>query len=71
MDPSTLLALNARDIDGRLAMHPDVDWRNAWEGGRVRRHEQVRDYWIRQWAAIEPTVEPVGFWTDCEGSARW
>jgi ketosteroid isomerase-like protein len=61
-------AFNARDIDGVLAaMHPDVDWPNGWEGGRVRGHEQVRDYWTRQWAAIDPTVEPVGFWTDREG----
>jgi ketosteroid isomerase-like protein len=61
-------AFNARDIEAVLAaMHPDVDWPNGWEGGRVRGHDQVRDYWTRQWAAIDPTVEPVGFSTDREG----
>jgi ketosteroid isomerase-like protein len=61
-------AFNARDIDAVLAaMHPDVDWPSGWEGGRVRGHDQVRDYWTRQWAAIDPAVEPVGFWTDREG----
>ena len=47
-------------------MHPDVDWPNGWEGGRVRGHDEVRDYWTRQWAAIDPTVEPVGFSIDRE-----
>ena len=61
-------AFNARDIDAALAlMHPDVDWPNGWEGGRVRGREAVRDYWTRQWAAIDPRVEPTGFETDDEG----
>lgn len=52
-------AFNARDIDSMLAaMTPDVDWPNGWEGGRVVGREQVRDYWERQWAAVDPTVEP-------------
>ena len=55
----TYEAFNARDIDAVLAvMHPEVDWPNAWEGGRVHGHDQVRDYWTRQWAEIHPTVEP-------------
>ena len=52
-------AFNARDVDELLtAMTPDVDWANGWEGGRVVGQEQVRDYWERQWAAIDPHVEP-------------
>ena len=52
-------AFNARDIDGVLgAMTDDVDWPNAWEGGRLRGREAVRDYWTRQWAEIDPRVEP-------------
>ena len=35
---------------------PDVDWPNAWEGGRLRVPEAVREYWTRQWAAIDPSV---------------
>jgi ketosteroid isomerase-like protein len=56
---------NARDIDGVLAhLAPDVDWPNAWEGGRVHGHDEVRDYWTRQWRSIDGTVEPAGFERD-------
>ncbi len=59
---------NARDIDAVLAaMTDDVDWPNAWEGARVHGHEEVRDYWTRQWAAIDPHVTPVGFQTRAGG----
>lgn len=52
-------AFNARDVDTCLAaMTPDVDWANGWEGGRVVGHDAVRDYWERQWAAIDSTAEP-------------
>ena len=65
---NTYNAFNARDIDAVLAvMHPDVDWPNGWEGGRVYGHQEVRDYWTRQWMAIDPHVEPVGFDTDETG----
>jgi nuclear transport factor 2 (NTF2) superfamily protein len=61
-------AFNARDSDGVLAaLADDVDWPNAWEGGRLHGHEAVRDYWTRQWAAIDPHVEPVGFETLTDG----
>lgn len=61
-------AFNTRDLDACLAaMHPEVDWPNGWEGGRVHGHEGVRDYWTRQWAAIDPSVEPVGFDIDDDG----
>ena len=50
---------NARDIDAVLAsMTEDVEWPNGWEGGFVYGHEGVRDYWTRQWAALDPHVEP-------------
>jgi hypothetical protein len=42
-------------------MDPDVDWPNAFEGGRVRGHAEVRAYWTRQFAQIDPHVEPVRF----------
>jgi hypothetical protein len=41
-------------------MSEDVDWPNAWEGGRVHGRDAVRDYWTRQWSEIDPTVEPKG-----------
>ncbi len=53
---------NARDADGVLtAMPPDVAWPNGWEGGWVHGREAVREYWTRQWAEIDPHVEPVEF----------
>ncbi|GAB3962746.1 nuclear transport factor 2 family protein [Spirosoma harenae] len=61
-------AFNARAIDAVLAtMHPDVDWPNGWEGGRVIGHEAVHDYWTRQWAEIDPHVEPLRCHTDETG----
>ena len=64
----TYAAFNARDVDATLAaMHPDVDWPNGMEGGRVRGHPAVRDYWRRQWGRIDPHVEPRGFATDERG----
>jgi len=52
-------AFNAREIDWLLAqMTEDVDWPNAWEGGRVIGRAAVREYWTRQWATIDPRVEP-------------
>lgn len=55
-------AFNRRDIDTILRhLAADVDWPNAWEGGRAIGHDAVRDYWTRQWAAIDPTVEPEAF----------
>jgi hypothetical protein len=59
---------NARDIDAVLAhLASDVDWPNGWEGGYVKGHEEVREYWTRQWAEIDGTVTPVGFATGPDG----
>lgn len=53
-------AFNSRDIETALAaMTDDVDWPNAWEGGRVHGREGVRSYWTRQWAELDSWVEPV------------
>ena len=55
-------AFNDRDIDAVLAqLAEDVDWPNAWEGGRVTGRDAVRDYWTRQWAAIDSRVEALAF----------
>ena len=54
----TYAAFNARDIDGALsAMHVAVDWPNGMEGGMVRGHAAIREYWTRQWRLIDPRVE--------------
>jgi ketosteroid isomerase-like protein len=53
---------NARDVDAILpSLAPDVEWPNGWEGGYVHGRDAVRDYWTRQWRAIDSTVTPVDF----------
>jgi hypothetical protein len=55
-------AFNERDLDFMmLLLHPDVDWPNGMEGGRVRGHQAVREYWTRQWDIIDPIVKPQRF----------
>ena len=62
-------AFNARDIAAALKlMHPEVDWPNAWEGGRVVGHEAVAEYWTRQFKEISSTVEPERFDHEPDGS---
>jgi ketosteroid isomerase-like protein len=61
-------AFNARDLDGALsAMQPDVEWPNGMEGGTVHGRAGVREYWTRQWAMINPHVDPVSFALDEAG----
>jgi ketosteroid isomerase-like protein len=62
-------AFNTRDIDAAVGlMHADVDWPNAWEGGRVVGRDAVRDYWMRQFEAISSQVEPESFAEEPDGS---
>jgi|SRR5277367_2856951 len=65
---SVYQSFNARDIPAVLArMHPNVDWPNGMEGGRVVGHSNVRDYWERQWQVVDPRVEPVRIEEDESG----
>ena len=53
-------AFNSRDLDTALTtMRPDVRWPKAFEGDFVTGHDQIREYWTRQWGEINPNVEPV------------
>jgi hypothetical protein len=62
------VAFNARDVDAVLAeTTADVDWPNAWEGGRVHGRAGIREYWRRQWEAIDPSVEATGFEVRADG----
>ena len=66
---SAYRAFNARDMEGALAqMHADVDWPNAWEGGRVRGRDAVREYWRRQFATVSTQAEPERFTAEPDGS---
>jgi hypothetical protein len=61
-------AFNARDIDAALATTAvDVDWPNGWKGGREHGHDAVREYWLAQWAEINPQVEPLAVRTRPDG----
>lgn len=61
-------AFNRRDAETLLAMmHPDVDWPNTVEGGRVRGRDGVREYWRKQWLTIDPRVEPLAFQDNKQG----
>lgn len=64
-------AFNSRNIDEALStFHAQVEWPKAFEGGYVQGHEEIRKYWTRQWAEINPTVEPVGFTERPNGSVE-
>ncbi len=53
---------NDRNIDKALStMHSDVQWPKAFEGGYVVGHNEIREYWTRQWSEINPNVEPIEF----------
>jgi hypothetical protein len=59
---------DARDIETVFAaMHKDVTWVNGMEGGYVHGRDGGRGYWTRQWAMIDPHVEPVAFSSGPEG----
>lgn len=51
---------NARDIDAVLAsLADDVVWANGIDGGHIHGRGAVREYWTRQWATIQPRVDPL------------
>jgi ketosteroid isomerase-like protein len=65
----TYRAFNERDVEAVLqTMAPDVDWPNAWEGGRVAGRDAVRDYWTRQFREISSRVEPESFTEEPDGA---
>jgi ketosteroid isomerase-like protein len=64
----TYAAFNARNIDAALAMmSSDVVWPNGMEGGVVRGHKGIREYWTRQWGLINPKVEPLTIREEADG----
>lgn len=53
---------NARDIEKVLAsLDENVTWANGMEGGHVQGRADVRSYWTRQWAMVDPHVDPISF----------
>jgi hypothetical protein len=61
-------SFNARDLEAALAaMHTNVIWANGMQGGHVHGRSGVREYWTRQWAALDTRAEPLRFSTDGDG----
>jgi SnoaL-like domain len=59
---------NARDMESVLeALDEAVIWANGMEGGHVHGRDGVRGYWTRQWALVNPRVEPAGFSVGTDG----
>lgn len=55
-------SFNERNIDKALStMQPHVQWSKAWEGGYISGHQEIMEYWSRQWTEINPKVKPIGF----------
>jgi hypothetical protein len=55
-------AFNVRDVDAVLAqLTDDVVWPNVLDGTTLHGRDDVRAYWQRQFAEIDPRVEPVSF----------
>src|SRR5205085_9921634 len=55
-------AFNRRDIDAVISlMSAEVHWPNGWEGRYVQGHDEVRNYWTRQWKEVDPVVKPISF----------
>lgn len=53
-------AFNDKDVGTLVeAMHPDVDWPNFLEGGRIVGREALRAYWTEQFAMVAPEASPI------------
>jgi len=51
-------AFNGRDVaEAQSLMHPQVVWANGLDGGYVHGREGVRDYWLKQWNALDSRAE--------------
>jgi hypothetical protein len=59
--------VDARDVDGALAVTDETSTGRTMEGGSVYGRDAVRAYWTRQWTVIDPNVDPVRFTTDADG----
>jgi ketosteroid isomerase-like protein len=55
-------AFNDQDVDRALeVIHPDAVWANGMEGGLLNGHQDIREYWLRQWSYITWHVRPMRF----------
>jgi hypothetical protein len=53
-------AFNRKDVETVLAAaSPEVDWPNVLTGQRVTGLGDIREFWDRQFRAIDPQLEPL------------
>jgi hypothetical protein len=58
-------AFNKREIETIISfMRSDVKWANGLEGGFVYGRDAVRQYWTKQFKAIQPELKTLKFETD-------
>ena len=61
-------AFNRRDLEAVLQkMDAEVDWPNALEGTRIHGPDAVRQYWMRQFESLDPTVDPQDLTAEDDG----
>jgi hypothetical protein len=62
-------AFNSRDLASVAErMHAEIDWPNAWEGGRILGRDRVLEYWRRQFEEISSEVRPLTFLEEPDGA---
>jgi ketosteroid isomerase-like protein len=50
-------AINGQDLESAAALlHPDVDWQDVFNGGRLRGRDAVRAYWDQVFGQIALTA---------------
>ena len=60
----------ARDVEGALAMFTDdVEWPDVAGGRTLHGKDEVRAYWTKQFAEIDPHVEPTAIEVDGDAAA--
>jgi hypothetical protein len=59
---------NGREMEKVLEfLDENVTWANGMEGGHVQGRAGVRGYWTRQWAMVDPHVDPIAFSVGSDG----
>lgn len=62
-------AISRQDVDGVLSlMHPDVDWPDTLDGGRIHGLAAMRDYWTRQFALIRVSTALIDYVENADGT---
>ena len=60
-----------RDIELAVSgLTEDVEWPDVAGGRVLHGHDEVREYWTAQFAAIDPSVTPVAFDLTDEGEVE-